>query len=109
VLALRATLAAPDLPAASHALFAAYWERGEDVSAPEVVRAALDGAGLDGAALVAQADAPAIKDRLRRRTDEAIRRGIFGAPTFFVGDELYWGQDRLHLVERELQRKATTP
>lgn len=109
VLALRATLAAPDLPAATHALFAAYWERGEDVSVPEVVRAALVGAGLDGATLVAKADDPAVKDELRRRTDEAVRRGIFGAPTFFVGDELYWGQDRLHLVERELLRKATTP
>lgn len=106
VLALRAMLAGPAaaLPAATHALFAAYWERGEDVSSPAVVQAALEGVGLDGAALVARAEDTAIKDELRRRTDEAIRRGIFGAPAFFVGDELYWGQDRLHLVERELRR-----
>jgi 2-hydroxychromene-2-carboxylate isomerase len=115
VLALRATLASTDVPAATHALFSAYWARGEDVSSPDVVRAALDGAGLDGAALVARAEDPAIKDELRRRTDEAVARGVFGAPTFFVGSELYWGQDRMHLVERELRRvsqpagKASTP
>lgn len=108
VLALRATLASNDIPAASHALFTAYWVRGEDVSAPAVVRAALDGAGLDGAALVARADDAAIKDELRRRTDEALAKGVFGAPTFFVGDEMFWGQDRMHLVERELRKAGTT-
>ena len=110
VLALRATLASTDVPAASHALFAAYWARGEDVSSPAVVRAALDGAGLDGAALVARAEAdPALRDELRARTDEALRRGVFGAPAFVVGDELFWGQDRLALVERELVRGKGTP
>ena len=80
--------------------------RGEDVSQPAVVRAALDGAGLDGAASIARADAPDVKDELRRRTDEAIARGVFGAPTFFVGDEMHWGQDRLDFVERALGRTA---
>jgi len=108
VLALRATLAAgSDVSRASHALYRAYWVEGRDLSRPEVVRAALDGAGLDGAALVARAEDQAIKDDLRARTDEAIARGIFGAPTFIVTAEgvngdLFWGQDRLDFVEKAL-------
>ena len=44
------------------------------------------------------------KDALRATTDEAVRRGAFGAPTIFVGDEMFWGNDRLHLVEELLER-----
>jgi 2-hydroxychromene-2-carboxylate isomerase len=68
------------------------------VSDPEVVRSALDSAGLDGARLVERAADPAIKQELRERTDEALARGIFGAPATFVEGELYWGQDRLEQV-----------
>lgn len=112
VLALRATLASSDPVAASKALFAAYWGHGRDVSQPETVRAALDGAGLDGAACVAKAEDPAVKDALKRATDEAIAAGVFGAPAFVVtirdepgrrdAVELFWGQDRLQLVEEML-------
>jgi 2-hydroxychromene-2-carboxylate isomerase len=112
VLALRAALAAgAALPRASHALFRAYWAEGRDLAQPEVVRAALDGAGLDGAALVARAEDPAIKDELRARTDAAVARGVFGAPACVVtvGDhsELYWGQDRLLFVENALGGRAS--
>ncbi|MFT3775080.1 MAG: 2-hydroxychromene-2-carboxylate isomerase [Minicystis sp.] len=113
VLALRAAIAAgdADLPRASHALFRAYWALGRDVSQPEVVRSALDEAGLDGAALVARAEDQAIKDALRARTDEAVSRGVFGAPAFVVpsGDrsDLFWGQDRLVFVENALGGHAT--
>jgi 2-hydroxychromene-2-carboxylate isomerase len=107
VLALRAAIASGDLPRASKALFTAYWGLARDVSRPEVVREALDGAGLDGAALVARADDADIKDELRRRTDEAIAAGVFGAPAFLVtapgvAGELFWGQDRLFFVEKAL-------
>ena len=115
VLALRAALASNDLVRASKALFDAYWAKGLDVSKPEVVRAALDEFGEDGAALVAKAEDPAIKDALRRATDEAVAAGVFGAPAFVVtikdepGREdvvaLYWGQDRLTLVEEILAGK----
>lgn len=116
VLALRATLAAAtgDVPRASHALFRAYWVLGRDLSRPEVVREALDEAGLDGAALVARAEDQPIKDALRARTDAAVALGVFGAPSFVVtgaepGEEgaLYWGQDRLFLVERALGVQAS--
>ena len=112
VLALRAVMASDDPVRASKALFAAYWVEGLDVSQPQVVRAALDGVGFDGAALVARAEEPAIKEALRVATDEAIAAGVFGAPAFVVtirGEpgredavELFWGQDRLALVEEML-------
>jgi 2-hydroxychromene-2-carboxylate isomerase len=107
VLALRAALASEDLARATKALYAAYWVEARDVSRPEVVREALDGAGLDGAALLERAEDPAIKDELRRRTDAALAAGVFGAPAFVVtapgvSGALFWGQDRLHFVERAL-------
>ncbi len=112
VLALRAAMASDDLVRASDALFAAYWAKGLDVSKPEIVRATLDEVGLDGAALVAKAEELAVKEALRRATDEAIAAGVFGAPAFQVtirdepgrpdAVELFWGQDRLALVEEML-------
>lgn len=112
VLALRATLASNDRIRASHALFAAYWTFGLDLSDPEVVREALDGAGFNGPELIARAEEPAIKDALRTATDEALAAGVFGAPAFAVtirdepdrpdAAELFWGQDRVALVEELL-------
>ena len=104
VLALRALLAAGEArrPAVTHALYRAYWVEGLDVADPAVVARVLDGAGADGAACVAAADSAPIKDELRRLTDEAVVRGVFGAPSIFVGNEMYWGQDRLHFVEAAL-------
>ena len=89
--------------AAMHALFRAYWGEGWDVGEAEVVRTALDGARLDGAALIARAGEQPIKDELRANTDAAIERGVFGVPTFFVGQELFWGNDRLEFVEAALR------
>jgi 2-hydroxychromene-2-carboxylate isomerase len=109
VLAMRAITAAgadgsEALARASAALFAAYWARGEDVASPEVVARALARAGLDGAGLVARAALPEVKASLFATTREAARRGVFGAPTFFVtrsgrDEEMFWGQDRLDWVE----------
>jgi 2-hydroxychromene-2-carboxylate isomerase len=114
VLALRATLAAEEQSLrATKALFHAYWGLGRDLSRPEVVREALDGAGLDGAALVQRAEDAAVKDALRARTDEAVARGVFGAPTAFVTvdgkTECFWGQDRLHFVEKALGGALPAP
>jgi 2-hydroxychromene-2-carboxylate isomerase len=111
VLALRAAIAAgPDLPRASRALFRAYWALGRDVSRPEVVRDALADVGLDADTLLRRAEEQGAKDDLRARTDEAIARGLFGAPTCLVtkGEktELFWGQDRLDFVEQALGGEA---
>ena len=116
VLALRAALAAgSDLPRASKAIYAAYWVDALDVSEPPVLKVALDGAGLDGAALLTAAEQPSIKDDLRKRTDEAVALGVFGAPTFVVTSaastegQLFWGQDRMLFVEKALAGWCAAP
>lgn len=103
VTALRCLLVVgpPFLPLA-HRFFAAYWARGIDLSTPTGVAQVLREAGLDSERILAAAESPEIKDELRRRTDQAIALGIFGAPAFVVGDQVYFGQDRLDLVERAL-------
>jgi 2-hydroxychromene-2-carboxylate isomerase len=81
-------------------LFRAYWAEDRDVSDRQVIGEIATAAGLDAAAVLAETDAQATKDLLRARTEEAIARGAFGAPTFFVGDEMFFGNDRIQLVER---------
>jgi 2-hydroxychromene-2-carboxylate isomerase len=66
-----------------------------DIDAPEPVADALAGLGLAAQEIIAQAQSEAHKTRLRTQTELAARRGIFGAPTFFVGEEMFWGNDRL--------------
>lgn len=89
---------------AALALFEAYWVRGKDVSQDDVIRLALDAIGLDASALLSAADSPEVKDALRASTEEAVARGAFGAPTMFVGDAMFFGNDRLPLLERHLSR-----
>lgn len=108
VRALRALLALPEdrWPPVIRELYRTYWQRGDDITSPDVVDAALSRAGIDdaarGAARAANDD-PSIKAELRARTDEAVSRGVFGAPSMFVdGGPLLWGQDRLDFVERAL-------
>ncbi|MCA9593201.1 MAG: 2-hydroxychromene-2-carboxylate isomerase [Myxococcales bacterium] len=107
VTALRATLASGDVPRASKALFAAYWAEGRDLADPAVIAEALAAAGFDASLLLRRAEAPEVKQELRERTDEALRRGVFGAPALFVENELYWGQDRLDFVARALGETAS--
>lgn len=84
------------------ATFAAVWAEDRDINqTAELVRLA-EAVGLDGPKALERAQAQEIKDRLRANTDEAVRRGVFGAPAMFVGDELFWGNDRLHFVEEAL-------
>lgn len=94
------------------ALFEAVWSRSLHVSEPPVVEHLANELGLPGADLVAQASQPEIKSQLRRQTDYAITRGVFGVPTMEVGDELFWGYDDFpflesYLADRDpLDRKA---
>lgn len=112
VRALRILLALPHSrwPAAIDAIYAAYWQRAEDVTQDEVIRSALAAAGVgadDIDRAIRRADDPDIKDELRARTDEAIALGVFGAPAWVVrrdGREpvLLWGQDRMAWVDAVL-------
>lgn len=85
------------------AVMAAYWGEGRDISQPAEIEKICVGLELDGAALLAQAVEPSAKDLLRANTEEAGRRGAFGAPTFFVGEQMFWGNDRLPLMEASLK------
>jgi 2-hydroxychromene-2-carboxylate isomerase len=83
-------------------LFRAVWVESLHASEPGVVARVADAAGLDGAALVAEAQAPEAKARLRRQTDDAIARGVFGVPSMEVRGELFWGYDDFPQLERFL-------
>ncbi|MFN3452340.1 MAG: 2-hydroxychromene-2-carboxylate isomerase, partial [Sphingorhabdus sp.] len=81
------------------AIMTAMWEDGADMSDAVVVATVLDAAGLDSAALLAKADDPAVKAELVANTEDAAKRGAFGVPTFFVGDDMFWGKERLGQLE----------
>jgi len=84
------------------AVFVAMWVDGRDLGNPEIVARTLTEAGLDTRALLAMASDPNVKDALKAATAEAVERGAFGAPTMFVGDEMFFGQDRLDFVKEAL-------
>jgi 2-hydroxychromene-2-carboxylate isomerase len=84
------------------AVFKAFWQDKRNLGDPAVLAATLDAAGFDPQALLALASDQAVKDALKAATEEAVKRGAFGAPTFFVGNEMYFGQDRLDFVAEAL-------
>ena len=96
-----------DVKAAAVALagFRAMWAEDRDLTDEAVLRSIAAEGGLDPAAAMQAIETPAVKDKLRANTDEAVARGAFGAPALLVGDELFWGNDRLHFVEAALRRK----
>lgn len=82
-------------PAFSRAVFAANYAGQKDISEDITLVAILDELGVDAGLALAAANAPENKEVLKRQTEEAGSRGLFGAPSFTVGDELFWGNDRL--------------
>ena len=107
VKALRLALAAGDrIAELSHALFGALWVDDRDISDDSVLADILTAGGFDAPAMLEQVQQPEAKQKLIDATGEAVRRGIFGAPSFIVGhpegDVLLWGQDRFELVEKVL-------
>jgi 2-hydroxychromene-2-carboxylate isomerase len=84
------------------AIFKAIWVDGLDMNDPAVVGKVLAGAGFEPMAMLALCGEQATKDALKAITEEAVTRGVFGAPTFFVGDEMFWGQDRMDWVRDAL-------
>lgn len=86
------------------AAFHHMWEDPKKMDDPEIARAALDASGLDGARLMARSQEPDAKARLLANTEASVARGTFGSPTFYVGDEIFFGKDQLRDVEEEIQR-----
>ena len=80
----------------------AMWEAPKNLGDPAVLAATLAAAGFDADELAAGVGDPEVKARLVATTDEAVGRGVFGAPTFFVGDAMFFGQDRLDFVREAL-------
>lgn len=86
-----------------NAMFQAMWIDGLKLSEPEVWAGVLSRAGFDATAMAALASDPAVKEQLKLTTQEAVQRGVFGAPTFFAGEQMFWGQDRLDFVREALR------
>jgi 2-hydroxychromene-2-carboxylate isomerase len=84
------------------AIMAAMWEQGHNIGDPETVAAVLTEAGLDSAALFEAAARDDVKAELIANTEAAAARGVFGVPTFFVGEEMFWGKERLVQVAEAL-------
>lgn len=108
-LLLRAALVAADHGAFREFHYPAYrarWAEARPVDDPAVVRELLEGAGLDGEQTLALAQSDAVRKRLDADTEAAIRRGVFGVPTLFVGDRMFWGNDRYELVRHFIEKDA---
>ena len=106
LLLMRGAVAAETLgcePAYTEAMMAGMWEQGLALGDPEVWAKALEQAGLPVAELAAGAADPDNKARLVANTEKAVARGVFGIPSFFVGDDLYFGKDRLRDVVEAAQ------
>lgn len=102
---LRLLLAAIDLgcgEAFAEAFLRAIWEDGLNPADTAAVDAVIAAAGLPAAALAEGAQTPAIKDRLAANTQNVVDRGAFGIPTFFVGEEMFFGKERLGQIEELL-------
>jgi 2-hydroxychromene-2-carboxylate isomerase len=87
----------------THTLFKFYWVRNDDISQDDILRLALNDLDMDHELFIKRINEQEIKDELRTETAEAVRRGAFGAPTIFVGDKMFWGNDRLLFVESYLK------
>ena len=87
------------------ATFAAYFTRDQDISQDDVLQAICVQVGIDATAFMQGITRADIKEQLKANTDEAIARGAFGVPTFFIGQDMYFGNDRLALLKSALLRK----
>jgi 2-hydroxychromene-2-carboxylate isomerase len=103
----RAVLASATPEAAAEvtlALYRAIWSNGETLASTGAILAALAGAGIDTTVLTKGIDAPETIAQLEANTAEAAERGVFGSPTIFVGDAMFFGNDRVEFVREELGR-----
>ena len=80
---------------------------GRPMVSPRRLQKLLAGAGLDGDAALEKAQSDVYRERVEKESKAAIERGVFGAPTLFVGDEMFWGNDRFELVRHYIQKAQT--
>ena len=92
------------MPVYVDAVFHAIWVEGRNMNEPAVVGEVLRDTGFEPKDFLALAGDPEVKEDLKARSQEAVARGVFGAPTFFVGEQMFWGQDRLDFVKEALQK-----
>ena len=78
------------------------WEEPKKMDDPEVIKAAFDESGLDSEKLMNQMQDPDVKAKLISNTEEAVKRGLFGIPTFFIDDDMYFGKDTIWMIEEIL-------
>jgi 2-hydroxychromene-2-carboxylate isomerase len=105
---MRVAVAAQKLgffPLSHRAVYHAVWAAAQDLGDEVVLRRVLDQAGVPAPKLIAAAEDQDVKEKLRQNTDGAVERGVFGAPTFFVGNEMFWGNDRFEFVEEALRKQ----
>lgn len=88
------------------AMYRAIWVEAQGMNDPAVVAAVLQSSGFDPSQLLEMANDPEVKERLKVVTQDAVARGVFGAPTFFVGGQMFWGQDRLDFVKQALEANS---
>ncbi len=104
VIAVRETMG--DAPAIrlAHRILKALWQEEQDPGDPATLARLIAECGLDAARVQALGAEPRWQERRAADTQAALARGVFGAPSYVIGDEIYWGQDRLEFVERHLER-----
>ena len=93
-----------DFPKYAEAIFHSMWAEPRNLGDAGELAAVLRQASFDADAFQSLVNDPEVKEQLKKNTEEAVARGVFGAPTFFVGEEMHWGQDRLGLVAEALAK-----
>jgi carboxymethylenebutenolidase len=102
VIALREEGRMADAIKVAHAVLTGLWTEEKNTGDLPTLEAIIAGCGLDGAAVLKASEAPGIAEKREAYTKHAISQGVFGAPSFVIDGEIFWGQDRLDFVERKL-------
>ena len=104
VIALREQGRMADAIKMAHGVLKALWAEEKNTGDPETLKSIIAGCGLDADAVIKASEAPGIAEKREAYTKHAIAQGVFGAPSFVIDGEIFWGQDRLDFVDRKLAR-----
>ena len=104
VIALREQGRMADASKMAHGVLKALWAEEKNTGDPETLKSIIAGCGLDADAVIKASEAPGIAEKREAYTKHAIAQGVFGAPSFVIDGEIFWGQDRLDFVDRKLAR-----